>query len=1171
MSDEKLSSGKSKFDHDDELVENFDFEDIIAPKEQSNRDTTKKQSNPSRSPKDLSKATSSVESQEFAESSSFLKPSSNFNSYGYDNQERTSERSTPRSVPFTTTTTERYVQTFTTERNPSGYFDKTPEIKNTKTASLVDSRDFVSHNGANSETAASTVTPTTSFRRGSVTYQSSKASSRQERKQNSQASVYTTPNSLAFSEDKTTATTTTTRKRPSTYTTARRIETSRTTPFYTPTVPSILSRQTTSQTTRPPRPLLFTTPRPTFTSVDESVSDHAIEMMKTLQQLNFTSHTNQMTRAKESLDNSSRAGLPIRPSSGPDTLHSLALYFATAVDNMVSRPETTTDFEKSLNIDPGNVTTLTKSLVSDSTVKRYEQLFGFEKSTTEAPLITTGEAAIIDDALSNNATEKNDLDTEYSNNPVLAAAGTPQIRELAQVFTHALSAYLHDPTTFRRVLSEIRPTEPTTSNEIHHPEDFNRGTGPTYLPSVATTPSTPSTSDDLEVLDFSDVTLATAKKQDLLHSSVGTTPSTTTEIPEWLTTPILSDSTPTSELLDQSLIQGDHVPASRFLTGNLEHLARTREPRPFETTTDVNNQVAMEINGGLIVSTSFPYFQDDSLESSTKSAHTDYNYLPLNSGEVERNFSSKPYGHGVKPLDSKPINQFHPSVSSNNLNWNYTVSDDFLPTGTTTTEFPSELSFELLPPESQGKNFALPTKEILPPSIDDNDLQRAQSQSIVTSENQITQSLKSRTVFKVSTTGRPSFDEVTTEFPVSTTSSSSVRGHFITHSFVPSTDSPIFDHRTTLPDTGKFSPNPWSTLAYTVFLDPLTINDGLMGSHEQKTTVTPSPNTYLPKSTQTPPYRTPTTVTEDPFRITTRRGSTADTRRGKNLQTTSLPNEDEYMEVMQRKANSMFGKLNDTSANHLLNVMKKANKNKMVRKLILLLIQTCDDDEEDTSTTIEESRTALLNALIGMDGKLDDESELQVIRQRSNRRGKSISQFLGNAGNPSSTIEPTTEVPITTYRRPYIGDASASEKEANVANEADSSQTTKNVEISTSKYDTDSFYSTLGSLSGEIGASTTTIPETTTGNDVGSAESVVSTTIIPSTISTPASTTTESTEIRKHIRRESQRIAKDLDDLIGQHSHAYDANGDRMHKHSDERALDLLRSLYSLAGKFGKR
>lgn len=183
---------------------------------------------------------------------------------------------------------------------------------------------------------------------------------------------------------------------------------------------------------------------------------------------------------------------------------------------------------------------------------------------------------------------------------------------------------------------------------------------------------------------------------------------------------------------------------------------------------------------------------------------------------------------------------------------------------------------------------------------------------------------------------------------------------FPTSTLAPEANTLIPDSvKTTLPDTGVYS-NSKTTLSYAVFLDPLTINDGLMDSNED-TTITPSPNTYLPKTD-------PTELEENS--ITTTPSSIRTSRRGRLLSTTPSSIEtldsDEVTEPLQKRANFMFGNLNDTQADHLMNVMKKADKNKTVKRLILLLIQTCDDDY---NKTVEESRTAILNALIGMDSK----------------------------------------------------------------------------------------------------------------------------------------------------------------------------------------------------------
>jgi len=45
-------------------------------------------------------------------------------------------------------------------------------------------------------------------------------------------------------------------------------------------------------------------------------------------------------------------------------------------------------------------------------------------------------------------------------NEKLKLKSTPDFRELAQIFSRALSAYLEDPEQFRKILSEVRPTEP---------------------------------------------------------------------------------------------------------------------------------------------------------------------------------------------------------------------------------------------------------------------------------------------------------------------------------------------------------------------------------------------------------------------------------------------------------------------------------------------------------------------------------------------------------------------------------------------------------------------------------------------------------------------------------------------------------------------------------------
>lgn len=223
-----------------------------------------------------------------------------------------------------------------------------------------------------------------------------------------------------------------------------------------------------------------------------------MEMMQTIHDLKLDG---QMEAADNGKEYGDRSGLIIPPSSGPETLHSLALYFATAVDSLVTKPIDSSTPPvpglKGFDVSVGNVTKLDSTLISDSTKREYQSIFGtdeiyrqIQKTTERAARVkdSSSQAVSSNDDL-NALNINNDLETEFSNNPIIAAAGTKQIRELAQVFTHALSAYLHDPSTFRRVLAEIRPTEPPITqnydylnNRLGRNKDFHKGTGATYLP-----------------------------------------------------------------------------------------------------------------------------------------------------------------------------------------------------------------------------------------------------------------------------------------------------------------------------------------------------------------------------------------------------------------------------------------------------------------------------------------------------------------------------------------------------------------------------------------------------------------------------------------------------------------------------------------------------------------
>jgi hypothetical protein len=299
--------------------------------------------------------------------------------------------------------------------------------------------------------------------------------------------------------------------------------------------------------------------------------------------------------------------------------------------------------------------------------------------------------------------------------------------------------------------------------------------------------------------------------------------------------------------------------------------------------------------------------------------------------------------------------------------------------------------------------------------------------------------------------------------------------------------------------------------------------------------------------------------------------TTSQVRRGKSsFATTPLTirfNEDNNnsnnnnvdVEPMQKRANEMFGQLNETQVSHLMNVMKKADENRNVRRLILLLIQTCDGD--DHNKTLEASRTALLNALIGMD--MNGSGDRNEIKIYNTRREKSV----------RATTLPS--VPITTYKSPNHEKYASSEilskeledKEAtalpleqttyfapqSTTNERD--ETTQNYLYSTT--DAESLVST-----------TTEVPVTTTTS-----------TITPIIYESNSERLTASSKPRFRLKSNAAaslrsenggnaRFQKSLglnDEYQSEPTNAIE------HKKADARALELLRSLYSLASRWGKK
>jgi len=278
-----------------------------------------------------------------------------------------------------------------------------------------------------------------------------------------------------------------------------------------------------------------------------------------------------------------RDGFVIPASSGPSTLHSLAVYFSikdrtqeTTVDTLNSfnsekhklegeKPTTESvptvlstfnDFTPVVN--ETHVPVLAPTLLTKPIRDSYSLLFPNNKearssvaeqmrnvtSTTESPdAVTNGKKTYsLHNAIMNELLHKLAEISEMEAKPVsdrktassqrhvlhsdtedlLQGTDSQDLRELAQIFSRALSAYLENPEGFKKVLSEVRPKGPSyvdrdDAKELESKQFLGttRSTVSSSTPVPLTTSSTEYSSvtqEDEEVLDFSDMSKVSRRK-----------------------------------------------------------------------------------------------------------------------------------------------------------------------------------------------------------------------------------------------------------------------------------------------------------------------------------------------------------------------------------------------------------------------------------------------------------------------------------------------------------------------------------------------------------------------------------------------------------------------------------------------------------------------------------
>ncbi|XP_053985304.1 mucin-2 isoform X1 [Hylaeus volcanicus] len=269
--------------------------------------------------------------------------------------------------------------------------------------------------------------------------------------------------------------------------------TSKATP-YTPTVPTYTSAKTLIPKLKHSSPNSLSKSK--TNSARFSEREHALSMLHSLKNLE-----NNVPSLSEKRKTDEKPFVPSGPPA-PSTLHSLALYFSTATENFDSNETTDSsigleseeEVEKSVISKKSNGTVqVPTSILTRHTIDSYAELFKLNDAVENN--VTTEDR--LDNASVYGEDYNEDLELQQSGGSLddLRRSNSTRLRELAQVFTHALSAYLLDPDTFKKVLTEIRPTEPS----------------PTTLDSEATT-AYPREKEDFtssirekdEVLDFSD-------------------------------------------------------------------------------------------------------------------------------------------------------------------------------------------------------------------------------------------------------------------------------------------------------------------------------------------------------------------------------------------------------------------------------------------------------------------------------------------------------------------------------------------------------------------------------------------------------------------------------------------------------------------------------------------
>ncbi|XP_051162022.1 putative uncharacterized protein DDB_G0282133 isoform X2 [Leptopilina boulardi] len=745
------------------------------------------------------------------------------------------------------------------------------------------------------------------------------------------------------------------------------------------------------------------TKKPILDDRPKNEKEHVLNMIQSLQGL------------EETNSNGNRSGLNIPSSSGPSTLHSLALYFATAGDN--SGLANISDFTQNLEqkneaSKNGNKTVeLPTSILTQHTINSYIDLFNLnnalENNTAVLLEDTSGELNASNDF-------EDDLDIQQSEGPLNAAkkSNSTKLRELAQVFTHALSAYLQDPETFKKVLTEIRPTEPSLSSEDENAENTLSPTTTEEYPSV--------TKEKDEVLDFSDDSNTARRRRP--------------------TTPYPNQ--PTNYIAETNQ-EGSTDYFTTSVTSSISQYSTTQIPNANNRESpNGNDNFAFQVNSVLQENRNL---NDDSLIPSN--SLNDYeNYFPETNKANYRNNSREPYGKNLKPFDAVPITNYVPSTTPGSFFQTEEQrgfydrnrpQQELTPPALPTSQNPYQTN--KLSNQNTNSNYRSENQNSIPSTTEPFRIRYYDTpknhETLVTAtnvhssyrnelDNKLRSSGRSNSVFNTKDT-RPVYTTTTTPVETSSdhwTSSPEVTRLWETTVFLDPqriNHDLIHDQLSTsgprLADPTQFNTNPSQELLATEASNGVTPQNFITDSstpwqwspndNDSPTTFTLLPSAYSTENTATPnpTYTTIATVTSS---VTSNQASE-----------THIPNSViNITENEIEKAQEMFGKLNTSSSNTLMKVMKQADNNSTVRQLVLLLISHCNGP---MNKTMEEEKENLLNALLKLPVNEFTSEESREIIAGIGRLNLPLGNNEGGKSDKSRIIQTfiaVTEPSITTFR-----------------------------------------------------------------------------------------------------------------------------------------------------------